>query len=57
MLQDYTEQLKELSGLEVNSEVHFMVEQYIDQKLKSLASTLQRMRSAIDKSIINYLYR
>jgi len=44
-----------LSGKEINQEVHERVEKQVGEKLKIQMKNLQRMKTIIEKSIVNFI--
>ena len=55
MLQEYKSTFMELSGLEINSEVHQKVECEMAPKLKVQLKTLLKLRQGVERSIVNFI--
>ena len=55
LLNEYKASMAHLSGKEINQEVHERVEKQIGEKLKIQMKNLQRMKTIIEKSIVNFI--
>lgn len=55
LLERYRQNFSYLSGKEINQEVHHFVENVFPQRLKSHQLNLQKLRQAVDRSLVNFI--
>jgi hypothetical protein len=55
MLDQYKQNFENLSGLEINQEVHSLVESQMLEKLRTQLRSLTRLKQGVERSIHNFI--